>query len=49
MITEKVDKKRIHEHNSSTSRGAKYLRAKKPVALVYSEKFSTLQEAMKRE
>ncbi|OGK15666.1 hypothetical protein A3H80_02245 [Candidatus Roizmanbacteria bacterium RIFCSPLOWO2_02_FULL_37_19] len=41
--------KRIHEHNSSTSRGAKYLRAKKPVALVYSEKFSTLQEAMKRE
>ena len=30
-------------------RSAKCLRAKKPVVLVYSEEFSTLREAMKRE
>lgn len=41
--------KRIKEHNSSIARGAKYLRAKKPVTLVYSEKFLTLQLAMQRE
>ena len=41
--------KRIKEHNSKGSKGAKYLRAKKPVKLVYSEKYSTLQLAMKRE
>lgn len=41
--------KRIKEHNSKSQRGAKYLRAKKPVKLVYSEKFPALQEAMRRE
>lgn len=41
--------KRIKEHNSNTSRSAKYLRAKKPVKLVYFEKYPTLQEAMERE
>ncbi|MCR4325130.1 MAG: GIY-YIG nuclease family protein [Candidatus Curtissbacteria bacterium] len=41
--------KRLKEHNSSTSRGAKYLRAKKPVSLVYSETFANIQSAMSRE
>lgn len=42
-------KRRIKEHNYDKTKSAKYLRAKKPVKLVYSEKYSTLQEAMKRE
>lgn len=31
------------------NKSAKYLRGRTPVRLVYSEKFLTLQEAMKRE
>ncbi len=42
-------KRRITEHNSGKSKSAKYLRGKKPVELVYYEKYKTLQEAMKRE
>ncbi|OGK27086.1 hypothetical protein A3C28_02990 [Candidatus Roizmanbacteria bacterium RIFCSPHIGHO2_02_FULL_39_9] len=41
--------RRIHEHNFDNFKSAKYLRGKKPVVLVYSEEFSTLREAMKRE
>lgn len=41
--------RRINEHNFDNNKSAKYLRGKKPVKLVYSEKYSTLQEAMKRE
>jgi putative endonuclease len=41
--------KRIKEHNSSKTRSAKYTKTRRPVILVYSEKFETLQEAMKRE
>jgi len=41
--------RRIKEHNSNTRKSAKYLRAKKPVTLVYFEQFSSLGEAMKRE
>ena len=41
--------KRIKEHNSSYSRGAKYTRAKKPVALVYFEDYPNRHSAMKRE
>jgi len=41
--------RRIKEHNFDKNKSAKYLRAKKPVTLVYSEKFKTLQEALKRE
>lgn len=41
--------RRIHEHNFDKNKSAKYLRAKKPVKLVYSEEYSTLQEAMRRE
>lgn len=41
--------RRIQEHNFDKNKSAKYLRAKKPVKLIYFEEYSTLQEAMKRE
>ena len=41
--------RRIHEHNFDRIKSAKYLRAKKPVELVYSEKYPTIQEALSRE
>lgn len=41
--------RRINEHNFDENKSAKYLRAKKPVKLVYSEEYSTLKEAMQRE
>lgn len=41
--------KRIWEHNYGKTRCAKYTRIRRPVKLVYSEKYSTLQLAMKRE
>ena len=40
--------KRIQEHNSDDSK-SRYTRARKPVKLVYFEKYITIQEAMKRE
>ncbi len=39
---------RIVAHNTSP-RGAKYTRARRPVALVYSEKFASRSGALKRE
>jgi Predicted endonuclease containing a URI domain len=39
--------KRIQEHNSGN--GAKYTKPRRPVTLVYLEKFPTKEEAMKRE
>ncbi|MDP2874366.1 MAG: GIY-YIG nuclease family protein [bacterium] len=41
--------RRIQEHNFDKNKSAKYLRAKKPVKLVYFEAYSTLKEAMQRE
>ncbi len=41
--------RRINEHNFDKFKSAKYLRAKKPVVLVYSEEYPTMQLAMKRE
>lgn len=41
--------RRVEEHNSKSSKSAKYTRAKGPVRLVYFEEFSSKQEAMKRE
>lgn len=41
--------KRVKEHNSNSSKGAKYLRAKKPVITVYSETFLDIKTAMNRE
>ena len=40
---------RIKEHNSKGKKGAKYLRGKKPVKLVYSEEFPDIKTAMNRE
>lgn len=42
-------KRRIKEHNSDGKKGAKYLRAKKPVKLVYFEKFKDRNSALVRE
>ena len=39
--------KRLKAHNSG--RGAKYTKTRRPVELVYYEKFLTKQEAMSRE
>ena len=41
--------KRLKEHNASKSRGAKYLRAKKPVILAYLETYPDIKTAMNRE
>lgn len=41
--------KRVKEHNSGGARGAKYLRARKPVTLVYSEPFTDIKSALQRE
>jgi predicted GIY-YIG superfamily endonuclease len=38
---------RIAKHNSGL--GAKYTRGRTPVKLIYSEKFKTISEALKRE
>lgn len=40
--------RRVGEHNTS-KKGARYTRARRPVALKYSEKFYTRSEAAKRE
>lgn len=39
--------KRIQDHNDG--KGAKYTKVRRPVELVYWEKFATKEEAMKRE
>lgn len=41
--------KRVKEHNSNGPRGAKYLRARKPASLVYSEIYPDIKTAMNRE
>jgi putative endonuclease len=40
--------KRLHTHNHAKA-GAKYTKARRPVRLVYSEKFRTLARARARE
>jgi len=40
-------KKRIAAHNNGT--GAKYLRGKGPVKLIYKKRFQTIQAALKHE
>jgi len=42
-------KRREIEHNFSNTQGAKSLRGKRPVKIVYAESFSTQNEARKRE
>ena len=40
--------KRVHEHNATKS-GARYTKARRPVALVYTERYRTRSKALKRE
>jgi putative endonuclease len=40
--------RRVREHNSS-SKGAIYTKARRPVSLVYSQRCATRSEALKRE
>lgn len=40
--------KRIHQHNNS-KRGAHYTKIRRPVKLIYKEKFLTLKKARARE
>jgi putative endonuclease len=41
--------RRVREHNFDKSKSAKYLRAKRPVKLVYSEELNSLSDALRRE
>ncbi len=41
--------RRIKEHNFDSKKSSKYTRGRRPVKLVYFEKFKTMGEAMKRE
>ena len=42
-------KRRINEHNSVNSKASKYIKAHRPIRLVYFEKFRSPQKAMARE
>ena len=42
-------KRREKEHNASKSKASRYTRLRRPAKLVYTEKFQTLPEAMRRE
>ena len=41
--------RRIEEHNSDKFKSAKYTRTRRPVKLVYFEKYKTINEILKRE
>lgn len=47
-ITTDVRRREI-EHNGDNQRGAKSLRNKRPIKIVYTEKYQTQSEARKRE
>lgn len=40
--------RRVTQHNTD-KRGARYTKARRPVTLVYSEKYNTLSKALRRE
>lgn len=42
-------KRRIQEHNFGKLKSAKYTKGRRPVKLIYFEKYKTIQEAMRRE
>ena len=42
-------KRRLHEHNNSNKRAAKYTRVRRPLDLVYAEQFSNRSDASSRE
>jgi len=41
--------RRVNEHNFDNKKSSKYTRGRRPVKLVYFEKFKTMSEAMTRE
>jgi putative endonuclease len=41
--------RRVQEHNSDKFKSAKYTKGRRPIKLVYFEKYTTIQEAIKRE
>ena len=41
--------RRIDEHNSSKALAAKYTRSRRPVKLVYQERYASKSDALKRE
>lgn len=41
--------RRVGEHNFDNKKSSKYTRGRRPVKLVYFEKFKTMSAAMKRE
>ncbi len=41
--------RRVEEHNTHVTKGAKYTKSRRPVTLVYFEKYKTKSAAMKRE
>lgn len=47
-ITNNLEK-RLKEHNSESSKGAKYLRTRRPVTIVYTEEQPDRSSALKRE
>ena len=42
-------KRRVWEHNFDDKKSAKYTKGRRPIELVYFEKYQTVQEVMKRE
>ena len=42
-------KRRVKEHNFDDKKSAKYTKGRRPVKLVYFEKFPTLKKALQRE
>lgn len=47
-ITTDIER-RIHEHNAGPRLGARYTRARRPVALVYAEEVASRSQAARRE
>lgn len=41
--------KRVKQHNGVLKGGAKYTQSKRPVKVIYSEKYETRSQALKRE
>lgn len=41
--------RRVDDHNKGNGRGAKYTSGRRPVKLLYTEKYSTRSAALKRE
>jgi len=42
-------KRRVEEHNFNNVKSAKYTKSRRPVKLVYFEKYKTINEVLKRE